>query len=144
MRNTFIRALGSSAAIAALTLGGAAPALAAKRHHRHHRHHATHKITNSASTSSTSTQSSETALTGTELSSASAAAIAAVPSGTVTRASTETDNSNASAAYEVRVTKTDGSHVVVIEDSSFTVLSTSAAQAGDNCGQAAGGGTQGS
>jgi len=140
MRNTFIRALGSSAAIAALTLGGAAPALAAKRHHRHH---ATHKITNSASTSSTSTQSSETALTGTELSSASAAAIAAVPGGTVTRASTETDNPNASAAYEVHVTKTDGSHVVVIEDSSFTVLSTSAAQAGDNCSHAAGGGTQG-
>ena len=140
MRNTFIRALGSSAAIAALTLGGATPALAAKRHHRHH---ATHKITNSASTSSTSTQSSETALTGIELSSASAAAIAAVPGGTVTRASTETDSSNASAAYEVHVTKTDGSHVVVIEDSSFTVLSTSAAQAGDHCAGAVNAGTQG-
>jgi hypothetical protein len=123
-----------------MALGSASPALAATRHHRHR---ATHKIANtstttstttSSSTSSTTAGSSETALTGTTLSSASAAAIAAVPGGTVDRATTETDSSDTTAAYEVHVTQADGSHVVVIEDVSFKVLSTSAAQGHGNCG----------
>ncbi len=42
--------------------------------------------------------------------------------GTADRATTETDNSNAAAAYEVHVTKADGSHVVVILDKSYAVL----------------------
>jgi hypothetical protein len=60
------------------------------------------------------------------LTSASQAALAAVSGGTVTHASTETDSSISGAAYEVHVTKSDGSHVVVVEDSSFTVLATQA------------------
>jgi uncharacterized membrane protein YkoI len=114
MTHKLAKAIGSTAAVAALTVGGIAPAMAAKAHH------AKHKTSNS----STSGGSGETALTGTTLSSASAAALAAVPGGTVTRASTENDSSNSSAAYEVHVTKSDGSRVVVIEDASFTVLST--------------------
>jgi hypothetical protein len=39
-----------------------------------------------------------------------------VPGGTVTRATTETD---ATGAYEVFVTRSDGSRVKVIEDASF-------------------------
>ncbi|MGZ4173429.1 MAG: hypothetical protein ACXVQR_03010 [Solirubrobacteraceae bacterium] len=38
-------------------------------------------------------------------------------------ATTENDSSTTGAAYEVHVTKTEGSKVLVIEDSSFTVLS---------------------
>jgi hypothetical protein len=43
--------------------------------------------------------------------------------GTADRATTETDGSNAAAAYEVHVRKADGSHVVVILDKSYAVLS---------------------
>jgi hypothetical protein len=43
--------------------------------------------------------------------------------GTADRATTETDSSNSAAAYEVHVTKADGSHVVVILDKSYAVLS---------------------
>ena len=68
----------------------------------------------------------ETALTGTTLSSASNAALAAVP-GTVESATTETDGTG---AYEVIVTKSDGSRVKVVEDSSFAVLSSAATHCG--------------
>jgi uncharacterized membrane protein YkoI len=64
----------------------------------------------------------ETVLTGDVATKATAAAIARA-GGTADRASTETDNSNAAAAYEVHVTKADGSHVVVILDKSYAVLS---------------------
>ena len=70
----------------------------------------------------------ETALTGTTLSSATAAALAAVPGGTVVSATTENDASTG--AYEVIVRTTDGSHVKVIEDASFTVLSVTATSCG--------------
>jgi uncharacterized membrane protein YkoI len=144
--NTITRAFGSTLAIAALAFAGAAaPAVAAKKHH--HRSHAKRHTTNSSSTSSTSSSSSsETVLTGTTLTSVSDAAIAAVPGGTVDRASTETDSTNTSAAYEVHVTKSDGSKVVVIEDASFAVLSTTAATGhGGNChgGAPAGANSQG-
>ena len=39
------------------------------------------------------------------------------------RATTENDSDNSAAAYEVHVTKADGSHVVVILDKSYAVLS---------------------
>jgi hypothetical protein len=42
----------------------------------------------------------------------------------VNGASTETDSSITGAAYEVHITKADGTHAVVIEDSSFNVLAT--------------------
>lgn len=54
----------------------------------------------------------------------------------MTSASTETDSSNTSAAYEVKVTESDGTTKVVIEDASFTVLSTTAA--GNGCGSGTG------
>jgi hypothetical protein len=131
MKTAIGKALGGSALVAALALGGASPALAAKAHHRTHaRRHAAN--TSTSTTTTGTSRSGETALTGDTLSSASAAALAAVPGGTVTRASTENDSSLNGAAYEVHVTKSDGSHVVVIENASFTVLATQAA--GDGCG----------
>ena len=111
-----------------LALGGAAvPAVAKSTHHHHKKTHAKRHTTSSSSSSSSSSSAKETPLTGATLTSASNAALGAVPGGTVTRATTETDSSDSNAAYEVHVTKSDGSHVVVIEDSSFTVLSTTAA-----------------
>jgi hypothetical protein len=65
----------------------------------------------------------ETALTGDTATRAKAAALAKVGGGTAEAATTETDSSNSSAAYEVHVTKTDGSHVEVILDKDFNVLS---------------------
>jgi uncharacterized membrane protein YkoI len=50
-----------------------------------------------------------------------AAAVAQV-GGTADLATTETDSSNAAAAYEVHVTKADGMHVTVILDKDDTVL----------------------
>ena len=106
--------------------------LAAQAATKHHRHHAARSADPSGSTGSTGQSgppgagNGETAPTGATLTSASNAALAAVP-GTVDRATTETD---ATGAYEVIVTKGDGSRVKVIEDSSFTVLSTAAT----NCG----------
>lgn len=72
---------------------------------------------------SPSTRVPETALTGDTLAKAKAAAIAKV-GGTVDSATTENDGSIASAAYEAHVTKADGTHVTVILDSSFNVIST--------------------
>jgi hypothetical protein len=63
----------------------------------------------------------EVALTGDVATQAKAAAVAKV-GGTADSATTENDNSNAAATYEVHVTKTDGTHVTVILDSSFAVL----------------------
>jgi hypothetical protein len=63
------------------------------------------------------------ALTGTTLTQASDAALAAVPGGTVKHASAAGRNDPSGAAYDVFVTKTDGSGVLVIEDSAFKVLS---------------------
>jgi uncharacterized membrane protein YkoI len=63
----------------------------------------------------------ETALTGDVAAKAKAAAVAKV-GGTADDATTETDSSNASAAYEVHVTKTDGTHVKVILDKAYNVL----------------------
>jgi len=81
-----------------------------------------------AGTSPTSTASAhnETPLTGAKLKSASDAAIAANPGATVKRASTEDPADAGKAAYEVKITKADGTLAEVLEDSSFTVLSTKA------------------
>jgi uncharacterized membrane protein YkoI len=72
----------------------------------------------------------ETPLTGDTLTSAKAAAAAAVPGGTVEIATTENDSSNSAAKYEVHVTKSDGTHVAVILDSAFKVLSIETAPLG--------------
>jgi uncharacterized membrane protein YkoI len=67
----------------------------------------------------------ETALTGGTATQAKAAAVAQT-GGTADRATTETDSTNTAAAYEVHVTKADGSHVVVILNASFGVISVDA------------------
>ncbi len=113
MKHTITKVVGSSAAIAVLALGGAAAPVVAKSKHHHHKAHAKRHTTNSSS------KTQETPLTGDTLTSASNAALAAVPGGTVDRATTEHDSLNSSAAHEVHVTKSDGTHVVVIEDSSL-------------------------
>ena len=103
--------------------------LAAQAATKHHHRHAARSAGTSSTTGSTGQSgpaNGETALTGSTLSAASNAALAAVP-GTVKDATTETD---ATGAYEVIVTKSDGSRVKVIEDSSFTVLSTAATSCG--------------
>lgn len=63
----------------------------------------------------------ETPLTGETATKAKAAAVAK-EGGTADGATTENDSSNSAAAYEVHVTKADGSHVVVILDTSYAVL----------------------
>ena len=62
----------------------------------------------------------EAVLTGDELAKATAAAEAAVPGATVQRAETDAEG----AAFEVHMTKADGSVVTVKLDASFTVTST--------------------
>src|SRR4051812_24719986 len=64
----------------------------------------------------------ETPLTGDTATKAKAAAVAKV-GGTADVATTETDSTNAAAAYEVHVTKADGTHVEVVLDKDFNVLS---------------------
>jgi hypothetical protein len=119
-----VRSLAGTA-VAVLALGGPAAAQAATTHHKKHhavRHATVAQTTTSTGTSSSTAPNGETVVTGTAATSASSAALAAVPGGTVDRASTETDGAS-NGAYEVHVTKSDGSRVVVIEDSSFSVLS---------------------
>jgi hypothetical protein len=62
----------------------------------------------------------EAPLTGSDLTKATDAAKAAVPGATVERAETDAEG----AAYEVHMTKSDGSRVTVKLDSSFKVAST--------------------
>jgi uncharacterized membrane protein YkoI len=122
------------AAVGATALAGGGIATAATTHHKKVRH-----ATSSASAGS----SSETVLTGATLTSASGAAIAAVPGGTVDRASTENPSDASGAAYEVHVTKSDGSKVEVLEDSAFKVLSVKASTGGGPGGPGGHGGPGG-
>jgi uncharacterized membrane protein YkoI len=62
----------------------------------------------------------ETVLTGDALTKAKAAALAAVPGATVQRAETDAEG----AAYEVHVTKSDGSTATVKLDANFKVTET--------------------
>ena len=106
-----------AALLGACALGGAALASAAGSNH------AALASSTTTKTTTTSTQHArETPLTGDVLAKVTAAAIAKV-GGTVDAATTENDSSNAAAAYEVHVTKPDGSHVTVILDKDFAVLS---------------------
>jgi hypothetical protein len=70
----------------------------------------------------------ETPLTGATLKSASDAALAANAGAKVVAATTEDPAENTGAAYEVHITKADGTRATVLEDSSFKVLSTTADQ----------------
>ena len=72
----------------------------------------------------------EAALTGDTKTQAEQAALDAVPGGTVRGSSSEDPAESTGAAYEVHVTKAEGSEVEVLEDSSFKVLSTAAGRGG--------------
>lgn len=65
-----------------------------------------------------SVRSDEKALTGDDLAKAKAAALAAVPGGTIIRAETDAGD----AAYEVHMTKGDGSRVTVKLDKNLTLV----------------------
>jgi uncharacterized membrane protein YkoI len=121
----------TSVAVLGVGVGGVAVAATTK----HAKKHTTAKTKKHAA-SSPAGGGSETALTGDTLASAKAAAEAAVPGGTVWRASTENPSDTSGAAYEVHVTKSDGSEVEVLLDSSFKVLATNASRqhAGDHGG----------
>src|SRR3954465_2045251 len=99
------------AAIAGATMGGATVANA---------------VTKQAAGTAASARgnANETPLTGDTLKSASDAALAANAGAKVVMATTEDPAENTGAAYEVHITKADGTRVTVLEDSSFKVLST--------------------
>jgi uncharacterized membrane protein YkoI len=110
-----IATLAAGAVLVACALVGAAVALGSGT------------TTSSTATTTTSSnpgiaRSGETPLTGDVATKAKAAAVAKV-GGTADSATTENDSTNAAAVYEVHVTKADGSHVTVILDKSYNVLS---------------------
>ena len=78
----------------------------------------------------------ETALTGDTRTQAEAAAQAAYPDATVRRSSTEDPGDPSGAAYEVHMTKSDGSEIEVLEDASFKVIATQAGHHGPHGGDA--------
>ncbi len=117
MTSRLARGLASCVTVTALALGSAAPALA---HGDGHNCHSPNQNAQEANVGSMPAQ--KTDLTGSTLDSASQAAIAAVPGATVTKATTDPDSRIQNAAYKVHVTKSDGSHALVVEDSNFNVL----------------------
>ncbi len=123
MKDTFRKSAVGASAAGALALAGATVAIGAGSSTKA----GTTTITTTTATTTTAkkTHSPETPLTGDTLAKVNAAAIAKV-GGTVDAATTETDSSNSAAAYEAHVTKSDGSHVTVILDSSYDVLSVEA------------------
>src|SRR3954447_15838899 len=102
-------------ALAAFALGGAAIASGAGSSKGG-------TTTTGTTTTSNPAHTPETPLAGDTLAKVTAAAGARV-GGTVDAATTENDSSNAAAAYEAHVTKADGSHVTVILDKDYNVLS---------------------
>jgi uncharacterized membrane protein YkoI len=123
--------------LSAFALAGAAVAFGADS--------ATKTGTTTTATTTTSAgkpaRTPEAALTGDALAKVKVAAIAKV-GGTVDSATTENDNADAAAAYEAHVTKTDGSHVTVILDKAYNVLTVETGHAGvhGHHGHGAGGG----
>jgi uncharacterized membrane protein YkoI len=119
MRDTPKKVALAVAACAAVAAGAAGLADAAsQKKHSTKRH--------SAASTSSQRSHNETELTGDKAQSAKDAALAAVPGGTARRASTEDPKDSSGAAYEVHVTKSDGSEVEVLEDAAFKVLSVKA------------------
>ena len=117
MTSKLTRGLASCATVTALALGSAAPALA---HGDGHNCHGPNQ--NGQTPSVHSTPAQKAPLTGSTLASASQAAVTAVPDSTVTMATTNPASHISNAAYKVLVTKSDGSHAFVVEDSAFNVL----------------------
>jgi uncharacterized membrane protein YkoI len=117
MRHGFWKTTIGASAAGALALTGATVAVGAGSSAK-----TAATTTTTTTTATAKTHTPETELTGDALAKVKAAAIAKV-GGTVDRATTENDGSNAAAAYEAHVTKADGAHVTVILDSSYTILS---------------------
>jgi uncharacterized membrane protein YkoI len=138
-RNKYIAIAVAATSAVALGVGGVADA--ASQHRQHAKRHATKKKHSSASTTSGS-RGAETELTGATAQSAKDAALAAVPGGTVWRASTEDPSDASGAAYEVHVTKSDGSEVEVLEDSTFKVIATNASRQHHGDGHGGRGGSE--
>ena len=113
MKNTLWKTWAGVAVLAVCGLAGAAVAFGAGG--------TTKATTTSTSTTAKPSRTPETPLTGDVATKAKAAAVAKV-GGTADWATTENDNSNAAAVYEVHVTKTDGTHVTVILDKNYNVL----------------------
>jgi uncharacterized membrane protein YkoI len=111
MKDRLWKVVAGSALLLAFALGGAAIAAAGSGS----------KTTTTSTTSTRPVRTPETPLTGETLAKASAAALAKV-GGTVDAATTENDGTITGAAYEVHVTKADGSHVTVILDAGYAVL----------------------
>jgi uncharacterized membrane protein YkoI len=116
MKDTLYKTWVGLAAVAAAGLGGAAVAAGAGSSSK-----TTTTTTTTTTTSSKPARTPETPLTGDVAAKAKAAAVAKV-GGTADSATTESDSSNANAAYEVHVTKADGTHVEVMLDKDFNVL----------------------
>ncbi|MGN6607166.1 MAG: PepSY domain-containing protein [Jatrophihabitans sp.] len=83
----------------------------------------------------------EVAVTGTKADQLKAAALKQVPGGTVDSVTTETDD--AAAAYEVHVTKADGTHVTVLFDKDLAYVSTETGGPGARSGPGGHGGPGG-
>src|SRR4051812_33241584 len=121
MRNKLWRSAGGALALAAVALVGAAVAFAGSGHRAHAANAATTGTTPGTTPAPRPAHTPETPLTGDVAAKAKAAAVAKV-GGTADVATTENDSTNAAAAYEVHVTKTDGTHVTVILDKTEKAL----------------------
>src|SRR3954453_9494550 len=73
-------------------------------------------------------------LTGDTKTQAEAAAQAAYPDATIRRSSTEDPNDSSGAAYEVHLTKADGSKIEVLLDKDFKIIATEASNRGPHRG----------
>src|SRR4051794_25749503 len=118
MTRTPLKILGGVAAVCTCAFGGAALASGAGSSSKDT---TTTVGTTTASTPLGAARTPETPLTRDALAKASAAAVAKT-GGKVDGATTENDSDNAAAVYEVHVTKTDGTHVTVILDKDYNVL----------------------
>lgn len=133
MRSNIWKTLVGGAALSACALVGATFATGATSVTK-----ATTTTTATTSSTGKAARVPETPLTGDVLAKVKAAAIAKV-GGTVDAATTENDSSDAAAAYEAHVTKADGTHVTVILNSAFAVLTVEAGRAGGHHGHGSGG-----
>jgi hypothetical protein len=115
MKSITPRRVAVLAAVSAMGLGGAGMAGAATTKKRH-----------STNASGAPARHNEPELTGDTATNAKAAALKATGGGTAWRASKEDASENTGAAYEVHVTKTDGSEVEVLLASDFSVVKTQA------------------
>lgn len=80
--------------------------------------------TTSSPTHSTNGTSTETPVTGTKAATLKANALKKVPGATVDSVTTEDPSDSSGAAYEVHITKADGSHATLLFSSKLTYLST--------------------